>query len=255
MRIKFLGTGAAEGIPSMGCECTHCTRARQEGGKLVRERSAILFSLPGYKLLVDTPPNIRAMLAKNEVTQLDGIFLTHEHYDHTSGIEEFLYWRKDVDLFAEKRVYNRIARADWGEGLSDVAFYLPYRPGVVVRFDGFFITPFAVHHSAPCFGLAIYEGEQKIVYTSDGDSRFPNHTRCLMRGAHLLIVNTPFFVNPPGEAHLGVDEAIGLKEEMGAEKLILTHINHFNRPHDELQEYVSQFEGVTVAYDGMEVET
>jgi len=41
---------------------------------------------------------------------------------------------------------------------------------------------------------------------------------------------------------------------VGARRLILTHFNHYNRPHDELEEYVRQFEGVEVAYDGMEVE-
>jgi ribonuclease BN (tRNA processing enzyme) len=46
-------------------------------------------------------------------------------------------------------------------------------------------------------------------------------------------------------------EAIELKEEIGVRQLILTHINHNNRPHDELEEYVSQYPGVIVAYDGM----
>ena len=55
MKITFMGTGAAEGIPTINCHCEHCTRALNEQGKLVRQRNAILFSLPNYELLVEAP--------------------------------------------------------------------------------------------------------------------------------------------------------------------------------------------------------
>ena len=254
MRIKFLGTGAAEGIPAINCDCPHCRRAREEGGKLVRERSCILFSLPGYELLMDTPPGILDLLAKNEVTRIDGIFLTHEHFDHAGGLEEFLYWKKDVDLFTAKETYRALRKEEWGGRLSEIAFHILYRPGMIIRFDDFFIVPFLVLHGVPTYGLMLREGEKKIVCTSDSALRFSNYARCLMAGADLLIVNTPYFINPPHEAHIGVPDAIKLKGGVGAKKLILTHFNHYNKPHDELEEYISQFEGVEAAYDGMEVE-
>ena len=71
-----------------------------------------------------------------------------------------------------------------------------------------------------------------------------------MAGADVLIANTPTF-EPPKEDHITLVEAIELKEQVGVRQLILTHINHNNRPHDELEEYVSQYPGVIVAYDGM----
>jgi ribonuclease BN (tRNA processing enzyme) len=71
-----------------------------------------------------------------------------------------------------------------------------------------------------------------------------------MAGADVLIINTPTF-KPPKEDHITLVEAIELKEQVGAKQLILTHINHNNRPHDELEEYVSRYPGVIVAYDGM----
>ncbi|MEW6231336.1 MAG: MBL fold metallo-hydrolase [Chloroflexota bacterium] len=254
MRIRFLGTGAAEGVPAINCDCDHCTRARREGGKLARERSAVLFSLPGYELLVDAPPNILDLLARNQVTRLDGIFLTHHHYDHSAGLEEFIYWRKDLDLQAEPKIYSHITNEEWAGRLGEVAFHIPSRPGLAIYFDGFFTVPFGVHHSVPCFGLAFHVNGQKIVYTSDGDSRVSNYARRLILGADLLMVNTPFFANGPAAAHLDVGEAIALKERVGATRMILTHINHLNRPHDQLEQYLRQFPGVTVAYDGLEIE-
>jgi phosphoribosyl 1,2-cyclic phosphodiesterase len=223
LKIQFLGTGSAEGIPSINCNCPHCVRARKEGGKLAKRRNAILFSVPGYELLLDTPPDIRASLAQSKVLRIDGIFLTHAHYDHT------------------------------GDTLPDIAFHCPFHPGMAMRFDGFFFTPFAVSHAVPCFGLAIYENDHKTVYTSDTRNWFSHYAYRLMDGADLLIVNTPTF-SPPKEDHITSTEAVELKERMGANRLVLTHCNHHNRPHDELEEWAEGLDGVTVAYDGLEIE-
>ena len=254
LNIRFLGTGAAEGIPTIGCKCDHCQRAHRERGKLTRERTAIIFSLPGYELLVDTPPGIRQILDRNRVRHLDGIFITHEHNDHSGGAQEFRYWPDRVDLFVEADVYPRLVREDWDEYMTEITFYLPYRPGLPVRFNDFFFVPFEVSHSTRTFGIAVWHEARKIVYISDSDSRFSNYARCLMQDAALLIANTPFFNSPPGEAHIDVEGTLALKEQVKAKQLILTHINHHNRPHDVLEAYASQFEGVTIAYDGMKIE-
>ena len=74
-----------------------------------------------------------------------------------------------------------------------------------------------------------------------------------MDEADLLIVNTPHF-SPPHEDHITSLEAVELKERMGANRLILTHCNHRNLPHDELEEWAKGLDGVTVAYDGLEIE-
>ena len=253
MRIKFLGTGSAEGIPAINCDCDHCKRARKEGERLVRGRNAILFSLPGYELLVDTPPDIRWLLSRYDVRRIDGIFLTHRHHDHTGGMEEFLYWRANLDLFAETSVYNAVRREAWGDKLPDTAFHCAFHPGLPVWFDGFLFTPFAVSHTVSCFGLAIYQGGRKIVYTSDTSNRFSNYARNLMQGTDLLIVNTPRF-SPPHTGHITCMEAIELREQVGAERLIMTHFNHHNLPADELAEWARGLDGVRVAYDGLEIE-
>ncbi len=150
-------------------------------------------------------------------------------------------------------MYGSLRREDWGEKLPDIAFHCPLHPGMAVRFDGFFFTPFAVSHTVPCFGLAIYEGGHKTVYTSDTRNRFSNYARRLMHGADLLIVNTPRF-SPPHEDHITSVEAVELKELVGARRLVLTHCNHHNWPHDELAERVKGWDGVTAAYDGLEME-
>jgi len=124
MKIHFLGTGAAEGIPAIGCDCAHCTRARNEGGKLVRERNAILFSLPDYELLVDCAPDIRSLINKYQVTKLDGILATRSRYDHIGGIKEFEWWPGQLDFLAEDTLFETIKREHWTESLDTVMFRL-----------------------------------------------------------------------------------------------------------------------------------
>ncbi|KKK51104.1 hypothetical protein LCGC14_3118320 [marine sediment metagenome] len=164
MRIHFLGTGGAEGIPAMGCGCAHCTRARQEGGRLLRRRSAVLFSLPGYELLLDTPPDIKEQLETGGIREINGIYITHEHHDHIAGLEEFLYWREAVDLLVEPGLYRRLVRENWGKRLPEIVFHMDIHPGVGVCFHNFSVTPFEVRHTVPCFGLELKEEHLRVLH-------------------------------------------------------------------------------------------
>ncbi len=74
-----------------------------------------------------------------------------------------------------------------------------------------------------------------------------------MEEADLLIVNTPRFF-PPHTGHITSTEAVELKDRVGARRLILTHFNHENKSHDELEEWAKGLDGVTAAYDGLEIE-
>jgi len=210
-------------------------------------------SLPGYNLLIDAPPDIRDMINRYEIRNLHGIFATCASYDHIGGIREFEYWGDRLDFLAEESLFKLIHEDHWTERLRDVFFHIPYYPGAALYFGKFSILPFAVRRHVPIFGMSIKVKGRRIVYTSDTPNQLTHYACQLMRWADLLIVNTPTF-EPPKEDHITVIEALRLKEKIGVPRMILTYINHRNKPHDELVEYVSQFPGVMVAYDGMEVE-
>ena len=253
MQIKFLGTGAAEGIPAINCDCNHCIRAREEGGKLVRERSAILFQLPGYNMLVEVPPDIRDLINRQQVHDLQGILVTRDTYSSIGGIKEFEYWSSPLDFLAEPTQFEAIRQEHWTDRLEKLMFHIPYYPGASLDFGQFSLVPFAARHRHAVFGVSIRSEGKQVVYTSSTLSRLTNYARSLVAGADVLIVNTPTF-EPPKDDHITVTEAIALKSEVNVGQLILTYVNHNNRPHDELESYVSQYPGVTVAFDGMSLE-
>jgi phosphoribosyl 1,2-cyclic phosphate phosphodiesterase len=253
MEIKFLGSGGAEGIPAINCDCHHCERARAEGGKIQRERNAILFKLPGYIMLVETPPNTRGLINKYQVKDLQGIFATDASYSHIGGIKEFEYWSNPLDFLAEPELFQVIKKEHWTEKLDQIMFPIPYYGGTALNFGKFTLIPFALRRQVPSFGLSINNGGKQIVYTSSTPNRLTNYAMSLVSSTDLLIVNTPTF-EPPKEDHITLVEAVALKEQVGAKQLVLTHVNHNNRPHDELEVYVRQFPGVFIAYDGMSIE-
>jgi len=211
MEIIFLGTGAAEGIPSIDCDCRHCRLALAKKGKFIRKRSSLLFKINSFNLLVETPPDIGHQLIAHNIRDLHVILLTHNHFDHTGGIKEFEYWKKNITLFA-------------------VFLKVPCYAGSILNFGSFTITPFPVLHSpkTPTYGFMINYKNQKIAYLSDAKS-LGKYASYLLKDADIIIANTPFF-DQLAENHLSTVEAIKLKDELNAKKLILTHINHYNKP-------------------------
>lgn len=100
MKIRFLGTGAAEGIPRFGCTCQRCQMARKEGGPNTRQRTSLLIEVASHRILLDTPPEIGALLNRAEVFDLLAVFLSHEHFDHVGGLTEFRYWNRVLPTLA-----------------------------------------------------------------------------------------------------------------------------------------------------------
>ena len=160
---------------------------------------------------------------------------------------------RDRDFLAEDSLFEIIKREHWTEMLDAVMFHIPYYPGASLYFNRFSIIPFAARRRRPVFGISVKEGSTRVIYTSDTPARLTNYARRVMWDCDLLIVNTPTF-DTVLENHINTLEALELKKQVRAKRMILTYINHENKPHDELEEFVSQFEGVIVAYDGMMIE-
>ena len=102
-QFLFLGTSASAGVPVIGCKCPTCTSPSSYNQRL---RPSGLVQVKGVSLLIDVGPDYRLQALKHRIDTLDGLILTHTHYDHIAGIDElrvyYLQSRKDLPCLLSK---------------------------------------------------------------------------------------------------------------------------------------------------------
>ena len=108
-KLTFLGTGTSQGVPIIGCQCAVCQSADQRDK---RYRSSALVEYEGMTILVDAGPDFRSQMLAHDVRHLDAILLTHNHKDHTGGLDDvrsFNYIdRQAAEIFCEERVLQTL---------------------------------------------------------------------------------------------------------------------------------------------------
>ncbi|RZK27029.1 MAG: MBL fold metallo-hydrolase, partial [Hymenobacter sp.] len=111
MKLTFLGTGTSSGVPMIGCTCPVC---RSLDFRDQRLRVAVHLAVAGRSLVVDTGPDFRQQMLRAHISQLDGILFTHEHKDHTAGLDDVRAFnfrqQQEMPVFAEPRVIEQLKR-------------------------------------------------------------------------------------------------------------------------------------------------
>jgi phosphoribosyl 1,2-cyclic phosphate phosphodiesterase len=111
MKITFLGTGTSSGVPMIGCNCEVCLSNDVRDNRL---RSSILITTEKENFAIDCGPDFRQQMLKHKVQQLHGIVYTHEHHDHTAGLDDIrgynYFMSCPMKLFATPRVEEAIRR-------------------------------------------------------------------------------------------------------------------------------------------------
>ncbi len=110
-RLTFLGTGTSQGVPIIGCQCEVC---RSKDPRDKRFRASALVEYQGLTILVDAGPDFRMQMLGQGVRHLDAILLTHNHKDHTGGLDDVRSLnyidRRAAEIYCEKNVLEDLIR-------------------------------------------------------------------------------------------------------------------------------------------------
>lgn len=121
-RLRFLGTGTSQGVPIIACQCPVC---RSADSRDKRYRSAVFVEYQGLSILVDAGPDFRSQMLAADIRHLDAILLTHNHKDHTGGLDDVRSFNyidmKPAEIYCEESVLKSL-RNDYSYAFADVKY-------------------------------------------------------------------------------------------------------------------------------------
>ena len=253
-RLVFLGTGTSVGVPVIGCGCEVC---QSENAKNRRMRCGLALGLPEGNLLIDTPPDLRQQLLREDIGLVHAVLYTHEHVDHVYGLDDLrlmpFYTGSPVPLYCEEPVEARIRKSyDYAFAQRD-----PTHPGATPQLEfhriglepfellGQTIVPLRLHHGPHFDVLGFRIGN--VAYCTDTNG-IPAESWPLLEGLDVLILGA--LRERPHPTHFSLDEAIETARKTGARRTLLTHLGH-EIEHEAVSQRLPQ--GVELAYDGLEL--
>lgn len=276
VRLVLCGTGTSAGVPVIGCDCAVC-RSDDPRDNRTRSGAALMFTDErGDRrvVLIDCGPDHRTHSLRLGLTRVDAIFFTHDHVDHTFGLDDVRRYnalmKAPIEVFADartraflERVYQHIFRRHENVNDSFVAdlFVRPVADGVPVDFRGLRVTPFEVLHGRlPVLAYRIealddsgavareQPGPLPLAYCTDL-SAMPPAAWPRLRGLETLVLDMLRYRSHP--THLTVSQATGIAREAGARRSVFVHMTHDIR-HAELAAELPA--GMELGYDGLVID-
>ena len=251
MKLTFLGTGTSCGVPVIGCQCEVCqsTDPRDK-----RTRCSALVETENTRLLIDCGPDFRQQILPQPFRKIDGILITHSHYDHMGGMDDI----RPYCQFGEINVYaDPFAKESMLEmlpycfaenrypGVPAIGLH-EILPHVAFNIGDFEILPFEVMHGKlPILGYRI----GPLAYITDMKTINESEMKFL-EGVEVLVVNALRFTKPH-HSHQLVDDAIAFAQRVGARRTLLIHMCHDIGLHEEVNQKLPA--GIELAYDGQEI--
>lgn len=250
-KLTFLGTGTSQGVPMIGCGCDVCCSADPRDKRL---RSSVLVKHEGLTVLVDAGPDFRQQMLRAGVSHLDAILLTHNHKDHTGGLDDiraFNYLEKRASqIYCEKYVEDSL-RMEYSYAFAENKY--PGAPEWNVHIidenpfsiNGVEIIPIrGKHYRLPVLGFRF----GNIAYCTDMN-HIPEEEFEKLKGLDHFIINT--VRRGRHISHFALEEAVAIAQKVGAKQSWLTHLSHQLPCCSELEKELPA--GILPAYDGLTI--
>lgn len=273
VRLVLLGTGTSAGVPVIGCDCAVCT-SDDPRDRRTRSGAALFFKDEGGQdrvILIDCGPDHREQSIRLKLKRVDAIFFTHDHVDHTFGLDDVRRYnalmKAPIEVFADsrtreflERVYRHIFRRHENVNDSFVADLVvrDIAPGETIDFRGLRITPFEVLHGRlPVLAFriealdetgrvaSVQPGPLPLAYCTDL-SGMPPAAWPRLRGLESLVLDCLRYRAHP--THLSVAQALSVADQAGARRTVFVHMTHDIRHADLSAELPA---GVELGYDGL----
>ncbi|MBT8177580.1 MAG: MBL fold metallo-hydrolase [Eudoraea sp.] len=250
MKITFLGTGTSQGIPVIGSSHPVCLSKNPKDKRL---RVSVMVSWDEYTYVIDCGPDFRQQMLTHKVDRLDGILFTHEHADHTAGIDDirpFFFRQGDIPIYAQERVVEELKRrfdyifADENRYPGAPAVYVnPVEKNTPFTLGNLEVIPIEVFHNRlSVFGYRLGD----FAYLTDVKTIKQEETDKL-KGVKVLTVNA--LRKEPHHSHFNLEEALKFVQKVGPERAYFTHISHHMGFHEEVEQELP--DGVYLAYDNL----
>lgn len=257
MRLTFLGTGTSQGVPTIGCRCEVC---RSTDPRDARLRTSAMVEVGDVRMVIDAGPDFRYQMLRTGVRHIDAILLTHEHKDHTGGIDDVRAFNfvdfpviHRVDIYATARTaacvrkdFDYAFAEDKYRGVPEIELH-EFDPSKPFEVKGVEIVPIRGQHSDR-FEVTGYR-IGRLAYLTDFKQIEESEIEKL-QGVEVLVVNALRWREHV--SHFTVEEALALITRVKPRRAYLTHMSHDIGLHAHSAERLPQ--GVELAYDTLTIE-
>ena len=253
MEITFLGTGTSQGVPVIGCTCAVCRSVDYRDKRL---RVSVHLQVQGKSIVIDSGPDFRQQALREQIDHLDALVFTHEHKDHTGGLDDIRAYnfrqQRDMPLHAEPRVLEQLRQeyayifADHKyPGIPRVELHPILNDQEAFQVEGIYFQPIrALHYKLPVLGFRV----GNFTYVTDANHLGPEALE-QMRGSEVIVLNA--LRHEKHISHFTLQEAVNILEDLAPTRAYLTHISHQLGRHREVESQLPGF--IRLAYDGLRV--